>query len=240
MSGTVLGVEPAPGVDVNGVIYRYTAVKNPDDPYTVSIQNEDAYGSGYIFRSTDDWSGKSGTTITKYVPVPYTPLERFGDGSIDTVGIGSVQDPTVVYTYRVTPQEPVVELPELPEIHVYDALNDESVGLAMQETDRELFENNEEINKSEKDEEEDSRLETALAATENALTMGNALSQSALVQAMNVATNLNAYYATNIDGGAYKDALSLKDSSIPDNRRALRNMAQQKLHSEMVDAQYRR
>ena len=45
------------GLTVGSVIYRYTAVKNIEDDMLVHVQNEDALGSGYIFRETDDWSG---------------------------------------------------------------------------------------------------------------------------------------------------------------------------------------
>ena len=54
MSNPLFPVDAIPGIDINGVIYQYTAVKDRADPFTVSIQNENATGSGYIFRETDD------------------------------------------------------------------------------------------------------------------------------------------------------------------------------------------
>ena len=239
MSDPLFPVDSIPGIDINGVIYQYTAVKERADPYTVSIQNENANGSGYIFRETDDWSGKSGATINKFVPVPYSPLGRWGTGSIEQVGIGEVQDPTVVYTYRVDPERlQQQELPEIPSVSVYDALSDGYVTASLEPTDRELYEDDE-LNKSDSEEEDDGRLEKALAASDNALTIGVGMTQNALLQAMNVATNLNTYYAANIPGGSYQEVTVLQDKNIPDNRRALRSLGQQKLHTEMIEEQYR-
>lgn len=241
MSDPLFPVDSIPGIDINGVIYQYTAVKERADPYTVSIQNENANGSGYIFRETDDWSGKSGATINKFVPVPYSPLGNWGTGSIEQVGIGEVQDPTVVYTYRIDPErlQPSQEAYDFGTVSTYDALSDGYVTASLEPTDRELYEDDDEVNQKDTEEEDDGRLEKALAASENALTIGVGTTQNALVQAMNVATNLNTYYAANIPGGAYRETVVLKDKNIPDNRRALRSLGQQKLHTEMIEEQYR-
>jgi len=240
MSSSLFPLYPIQGTDINGVFYRYTAVKDPNDPYTVSIQNEAADRSGYIFRSTDDWSGGSGGTIQKYVPVPYSPVGDWGDGNIEQVGVGEVQDPVVLYSYRFDPDRlQQQELPEIPAVPVYDALADGYVTASLEPTDRELYENDDEVNQKDTEEEDDGRLEKALAAQENALTLAGSLTQNALVRAMNVATNLNTYYAANIPGGAYRETVVLKDKNIPDNRRALRSLGQQKLHTEMVEEQYR-
>ena len=238
MSSPLFPVDAIPGIDINGVIYQYTAVKDRADPYTVSIQNEAASGSGYIFRETDDWSGKSGATINKFIPVPYSPLGNWGTGSIEQVGIGEVQDPTVVYTYRIDPERLQPEIPDLPTISIYDALSDGYVTASLEPTDRELYEDDE-IKDKDAEEEDDGRLEKALAASDNALTIGVGMSQNALLQAMNVATNLNTYYAANIPGGSYQEVTVLQDKNIPDNRRALRSLGQQKLHTEMIEEQYR-
>ena len=242
MSNPLFPVDAIPGIDINGVIYQYTAVKDRPDPFTVSIQNEAADGSGYIFRETDDWSGKSGATINKFVPVPYSPLGNWGTGSIEQVGVGEVKDPTVVYTYRVDPErlQPAQEAYDFSQISTYDALSDQYVNAALEPTDRSLYEDDEESNKKDAEEEDDGRLEAALSASDNALTIANGMSQNAMVQAMNVATNLNTYYAANIQGGSYREVTVLQDKNIPDNRRALRSLGQQKLHTDMVNEQYGR
>ena len=240
MSSSLFPLYPIQGTDINGVFYRYTAVKDAGDPYTVSIQNQAADQSGYIFRSTDDWSGGSGGTIQKFVPVPYSPVGDWGDGSIEQVGVGSVEDPIVLYSYRFDPSrvQSSQEIPDLPVVDVYDALSDGYVTASLEPTDRELYEDDE-LNKSDSEEEDDGRLEKALAAQENALTLAGNVTQSALLQAMNTATNLSTYYSAQIKGGVYQESVVLIDKNIPDNRRALRSLGQQKLHTEMIEEQYR-
>ena len=241
MSSPLFPMAAIPGVDINGVFYRYTAVKDPNDPYTVSVQNEAANGSGYIFRETDDWSGGSGGTIQKYIPLPYSPLGDWGTGSIEQVGIGSVEDPVVMYSYRVDPsrlQPESQEAYDFSAISAYDALSDGYVTAALEPTDPELYEDK--LEKGKDEEEDDGRLEKALAAQENALTLAGNVSQSQMLYAMNVATNLNGYYAKQLQGGKYQETVVLKDKNIPDNRRALRSLGQQKLHTDMVNQQYGR
>lgn len=243
MSSTLFPLYPVQATDINGVFYRYTAVKEAADPYTVSIQNQAADGSGYIFRETDDWSGGSGGTIQKYIPLPYSPLGDWGDGSIEQVGIGNVEDPLVMYSYRFDPsrlQPEPQEAYDFSAISAYDALSDGYVTAALEPTDRELYEYDEELNKSDSEEEDDGRLEKALAAQENALTLAGNVTQSNILRAMNTATNMNSYYAMQLKGGVYRETVVLKDKNIPDNRRALRSLGQQKLHTDMVDQQYGR
>jgi hypothetical protein len=251
MSSSLFGVPTLEGVDINGVFYRYTAIKQQGDPYTVSVQNQDADQGGYIFRSTDDWSGGSGGTIQKFVPVPYSPLGNWGTGSIEEVGVGSVQDATVLYSFRYNecagqtdnpgcpgyiPPTP----PAQPPINPYDALDDTAVASALEPTDPDLYYKEKDIEKSEEELEEGERLEKALAAVENALTIGNSMTQAAILQAMNTATNLNNYYAANINGGVYKDTLQMPIKKLPDSKFGARvGLAQQVLHEEMVKQQWR-
>jgi len=236
MSESVLGVAPVPGLDVTGVIYRYTAVKDPGDPFTVSVQNENAIDGGYIFRETDDWSGKPGQTITKAIPTGYSPIEFWGQGSIETTGVGSVEDPSVVYTYRIDPsaQTPDVQLPDL-NIEVYSALDDSAVQQATSETDRDLYDS-EDDKKEQSDDDEKESLEKRLAATDAAMDL--AKGQVAMLQAMNT-VSMSAYYAMSIPGGAYNDVNVLVDTNLPDNKRAFRTMANDRLHTEMIEDQWR-
>jgi len=241
MSSSLFPLYPIQGTDINGIFYRYTAVKDAGDPYTVSIQNQAADQSGYIFRSTDDWSGGSGGTIQKFVPVPYSPVGAWGDGSIEQVGVGSVEDPIVLYSYRFDPSrvQSAQEAYDFGTVSTYDALSDPYVLNALEPTDLSLIEDDE-AEKDKDEEEDDGRLEKALAASENALTIGNNMSQAAILQAMNTATNMNSYYAAQIKGGVYRETVVLKDKNIPDNRRAFRSLGQQKLHTDMVNQQYGR
>ena len=233
MSEPVLGVAPVPGLDISGVIYRYTAVKDRPDDFTVTVSNQNAIDGGYIFRETDDWSGKSGQTINKLVPVGYSPIRYWGDGAIETTGVGSVVDPQVVYTYRFIEPEPEVQ-PTLPTFTPYNALEDDAVQRATAETDRDLYEDDE-IEKD-KDEEEDKDMEKALAALQSGLEM--AKGQDGRLAAMNPVT-MTQYYAATIPGGAYRETVVLVDNKLPDNKRAFRSMANDKLHTKMVEEQYK-
>jgi hypothetical protein len=236
MSESVLGMAPVPGLDISGVLYRYTAVKNAADDFTVTIRNKNPLG-GYVFQETDDWSGRPGATISKAIPIDYSPIRHWGEGSIETTGLGSVEDPQVVYTYRFI--EPEIEVPviELPPIDIYTALNDDAVRNATKETDRDLYDS-ESSEASNKDDEEKEDFEKALANSENALTLANDLSQAAMLQAM-TPVSLNAYYAVSIPGGVYRDVVQLKDATLPDNKRAFRSMANDRRHTEMVEGQWR-
>jgi len=232
MSESVLGVAPVPGLDISGVLYKYTAVKERPDDFTVTIQNANAVDGGYVFRETDDWSGRTGQTIVKQIPVGYVPIRFWGDGEIVTTGVGSVVDPQVVYTYRFIEPEPEPQTP--PTINPYNALEDDAVQRATAETDRELYEDDE-VEKD-KDEEEEKDMEKALAALQSGLEM--AKGQDGMLAAMNPVT-MTTYYAATIPGGAYQETVILDGGQIKDNRRAFRSMANDKLHTKMVEEQYR-
>jgi len=231
MSESVLGVAPVSGLDISGVLYRYTAVKEQPDDFTVTIANENAIDGGYIFRETDDWSGKSGQTINKLVPVGYSPIRYWGDGSIETTGVGSVVDPQVVYTYRFIEPEP--ELPDLP-VYSYNALEDPAVITATETTERPETDEDEAKKDVEDDEKKD--MEKALAALQSGLEM--AKGQDGLLAQMNPVT-MTQYYAATIPGGAYQETLMLDGGQIKDNKRAFRSMANDRLHNQMVEEQYK-
>ena len=145
--------------------------------------------------------------------------------------MGSVEDPQVVYTYRYIEPDPV--LPDLP-VYTYNALEDDAVQQATAETDRELYEDDE-VEKD-KDEEEDKDMEKALAALQSGLEM--AVGQTGMLAQMNPVT-LTQYYAANIPGGAYQETVILNGGEIKDNKRAFRSMANDKLHTKMVEEQYK-
>lgn len=240
----------AAGLSVNGVIYQYTAVKETEDDMIVYVQNENAEGDGYIFREVDDWSGLPSETINKLVSVNNIPISAWGDGSIEVEGKGFVEDPNVVYTYKIDScydaqadpscpgYVPPIELPETEVIDIYDALEDQAVLDATEETDPELYDRDKKRQREVK-ESPDERLEAALAATENALTMAAAATQDAMLMSMSRLETLNPYYRADIRGGVYPETLQLPVSDIPDNKAGLRNgLAQQILHEKMVNSQY--
>ena len=248
MTTPILGVNVADGLDISGVIYNYLPVKEVADDFTVTVQNEKV-GGGYIFQDTEDWSGGPGVRIQKLVPLPYTPIELFGQGSITTTGTGSVEDATVLYMYRWdacrNPQNDpscpgyVAPLPVIPKIEIYDVLDDEIVDDATKETDKELIEEKDEEKNNDEEEEDKDRLEIALAASGNALTIANTATQASVVRAMNTATNITSYYVTQIQGGAYGESVSLQGGTIVDNRKALRSLGQDNLMNAMIEEQYK-
>ena len=248
MTTPILGVNIADGLDISGVIYNYLPVKEVEDDFVVTVQNENING-GYIFQEVDDWSGGPGVRIQKLVPLPYTPIGLFGDGSITTTGIGTVEDAVVLYMYRFdecfNPQNNencpgyVPPLPVIPKIEIYDALDDEFVEDATEETDKDLIEEKEDEKNNDEEEEEKERLEIALAAIGNALTIANTVTQASIVRAMNTATNINSYYVTQIQGGIYRESTSLQGGVIVDNRRAFRSLGQDNLMNAMIEEQYK-
>lgn len=250
----------AAGLDINAIIYNYTIQKEQGDRVDVYVQNENANGSGYIFREHDAWLPGSlgGTEIDKVVPVvPNIPRASWGDGSIEVEGDGSVTDASVIYSYRVDPcfnpqydpncpgyEAPEVEIPEVDLTNLYDVTSDPNVSLDY-EVDEEQIEKKDLEEESTEDEEEKEReskerLEKALAAADNSALFAQALVQAQILASINAATNLTPYYSANINGGVYKESIQLIDSKIPENRKGLRNgLAQQLLHEKMIESQYK-
>ena len=248
----------APGTDIENVIYSYRIDKETGDLVRVHVYNENADGTGYIFRETDEWKpgSLSGTQINKVVPLGRIHRDQFGDGGIDVEGPGSVYDANVVYTYRVTPcYDPqfdpncpgyVIPVPDIPEVNLddlYDVTKDENVDLERKTSLEQDEENLDENEKKKKEEEEELkrkyRLEKALSATDTAALFAenqriqqmNAIMQTALT---------NQYLGVNIPGGEYKESITLADKDLPDAKNGLRNgLAQQLLHQQMVDSQYK-
>ena len=236
------------GVDINGLLYRYTTIKDPDADMKVHVSNLNANGDGYTFRETDDWSGVAGNTIVKSFPVSNIPASNWGTGSIEVEGKGRVEDAVVIYSYRVDrcydPQSDpscagyIKPIPELPEIVVYDALEDDAV-VSTLDTEEYQYDEDGNLVTTKEDEEEDTRIEMGLTASANALTLFKTQGQDDIIMSINKQTNIAMYYNANINGGTLNDAAGLQDGTIKDNKKALRNnLAQQILHEQMVDMQY--
>jgi len=239
------------GLQVSGVVYQYTAIKDPEDDMVVHVQNVNAQETGYIFRESDDWSGLPGNSINKLIAVADVPIQLWGDGSIEVEGKGEVTDPTVVYTFKYDPcfnpqsspscpgYQPPVPEPEPVDYEVYNALDDEAVQDATKETDPDLYDRDNK-RRNQMKEKADPRLERGLAASENALSIASDQAQAFMIEAMANQQRFNPYYAQTIPGGVYRDAPSLPSGDIPDNKQGLRNnLAQQLLHERMVNSQYK-
>lgn len=247
-----------PGLDINGVIYNYTINKDVNDHVDVYVGNENANGTGYIFREHDEWKAGSlgGTGIRKVVPViPNIPRASWGGGSIEVEGNGSVENPNVVYMYKVDPcfnpqydpNCPGYEIPvpviATPEIEIYDATEDEYVNLSNDE--KLVLEENEKTVEEELEEDEEEAAKRkrdyrlAMLADTNAAQL---FAENQRIQQMNdIMQNQvnNAYLNKTVNGGVYNETITMVDKTINDNKKGLRNgFAQQILHELMVDSQY--
>jgi hypothetical protein len=236
------------GVDINGLIYRYTTEKETDADMKVTVGNLNFGGDGYLFKETDDWSGVPSNTITKSFPLNNIPLENWGDGSITVEGEGTVKDATVVYTFRVDEcYDPQLNpscagykkpIPEIPEVEVYNALEDDAVVDAIKEEEYE-YPDEAKIPEDDEDDDKPTKIELGLMSAENALTMFQEYQQDELIGIINNQTNMQSYYDLALNGGIYKDKYQLSQNQMPDNKKALRNnLAQQLKHEKMVDMQY--
>ena len=130
-------------------------------------------------------------------------------------------------------------LPVIPKIEIYNVLEDEIVNDATEKVDDNLLDKKEEKRETEEEDEERERLEIAMAATENALTIANTASQASILKQINKATNINSYYVAEIQGGMYRDSTALQGGKIVDNKKALRSLGQDKLMNEMIGDQYK-
>jgi hypothetical protein len=239
------------GLTVGNVVYRYTTIKNTSDDMVVHVQNENALGEGYIFRSSDDWSGLPGNTINKVVPVNNIDISYWGNGSIQVDGFGTVEDASVIYTYQY---DPCFDPQTDPACPGYIAPVDYSLEALVYEEDQRYIQDELDRKKTLLDEEEQEELDrrkTILAKkrreTDERLEVllgfvnTDALSQEQLIRhGQLTATNgLSSSYYTAIPGGTYQETIALIDSKLPDAKKGLRvNLATQILHQKMVDLQY--
>lgn len=239
------------GLQINGMVYSYTAEKKPEDDMLVHISNLRAGGTGYVFRNTDNWSQLPGNTIQKSVPIANIFADLFGQGSIEVEGNGRVLDASVVYTFQYDPcfdpqSNPICPGYKAPveytveTVEVSDPLDDEFIRREYQrkastddEDEREKARARASASAAEK---RQSRLETALSAVNTALMTAEAAVAATDFFAL---ASLPDNYQLEIPGGEYKETIRLADAKLPDNPRGARNTwAQQLLHEQMVDLQY--
>jgi len=230
------------GLTVNSVFYRYTTVKNPLDDMIVHVQNEDALGSGYIFRSSDDWSGLPGNTINKLIGVESIPRERWGNGSIEVEGFGTVENSSVIYSYRydtcfqntVDPACPGYIPPPLPTV---DAFSDEELIQKAMEPENNWNPNKEDEERRAFVNAQKRKLEKALGGINSALMTAQAETAAALFFAMNP---VPVSYTASLPGGVYEETIQYSSEQLQDNSKGRRAVfASQLLHEEMVQLQYR-
>lgn len=239
------------GLTVGGVLYRYTTEKNSQDDMLVHIQNENALGTGYIFKETDDWSGLPGNTINKLVPVDNIDISFWGDGSIEVEGYGTVKEPSVIYTYKYDPCYDPQSSPEcvgyvepytasLQDVDVYDPLDEDYIQNEL-DRNRGLSLNNDEEEERERKEVseedvDDERLEKVLGITNTtALAAVSLTKHNELVALSMIPISYNIVLPTTV----YEETVRLPTKKLPDSKKGLRNrFAQQILHQRMIDLQY--
>ena len=236
------------GLTVNNVSYRYTTVKLTSDPMVVSVQNLNAQGSGYIFRSRDDWTGLPGNTITKSIPADSIPIQYWGNGEIKVEGKGEVISPYVLYSYRydtcfqntTDPRCPGYK-PSIPEVKYVDPLDDEFVKKALDtkatlETEEERERNSRLLKKEQQEEKKKSAIVNK--TIQNSLITAEAAAQSAAFESLNNIPKFTLYYKA-IPGGVYQETIKYVDKVLPDSRNLKRlSLSQERLHNSLVDLQY--
>jgi hypothetical protein len=232
------------GLTVGGVNYTYTAIKNTKDPFAVNIENTEASGKGYVFRSRDDWSGLPGNTITRTVPTDNIPINLWGPGQIRLEGIGTVSDPNVRYIYRYDTCKltPVTDA-SCPNYKPPQLNQEYSLPESFTETKQnfQLTQTPEEQERDRKFLQENAGFRTATKPPSrgtNALINAQAVSLSAALDALNNPPGF-ALYSAKIPGGTYAEAVVLKDRVLLDSRNSRRlNQSQQQLHQAMVNLQF--
>lgn len=243
---------PQAGLTINGMLYQYTTEKDPDSDLTVTIRNKHALAFGeYIFSNTDDWSGLPGNTINKKVVIPETSTTLWGDGEISIQGQGSVINPNVIYEYRYDECYIPLTDPSCPgyydalyqwlkdnglldkEPEVGDPYYDEWVQYQLSlETD---LEDNDEV---EQDENEEIDENIAALNAEASIDKLVDTSQTQMYIELTTVPQFDKYYTQDIPGGVYQETVVLQDATLPDNRRALNNLAGDAKHRTMVRSQY--
>jgi hypothetical protein len=236
------------GLVVNGVNYRYTAVKDAQDSMVVNVQNSNAVGTGYIFRSRDDWTGVPGTTITKNVLVADIPIQYWGMGEINVQGRGQVTNSQVSYTYRydtcfnntTDPKCPGYK-PPIPTTKTSDPLDDEFVKKSLDNKPRtESDEERERASRLLKKEQQEEKKKSAVAskAVQNSLVTAEAAAQAAAFESLNNISGFGTYSRT-IPGGVYQETIKYTSKALADSKNSVRlNLSQQLLHTELTDLQY--
>lgn len=248
---------PEAGIEVSGVFHRYTITKDPSTDATVVIRNEDAINGGYVYERKDNWDQLPGNTKVGFDPmITNIPGDRWGTGEIFVDGNGTISDTSISYTYQfdtcyIPLSDPscdgysnamykyLLDNGLLDAIDYDDPYYNEFVQRYLEEnaeTDTEETETQEEIITEEETEEKS--LEEVLAITGAAESIADAAQQQAAMAQLTNIIQFTPYYSVTIQGGKYEDSLSFEDKDIPDNRRALSNLASQQLHRDMVRLQY--
>ena len=236
------------GLAVNGVVYQYSTVKNPEDDMIVYVYNENAEGDEYIFREANDWSGQPGNTIRRLVPIGYVPREEWGNGGIDIEGNGEVEDASVIFTYRyddtcVVDPQANPSCPDYVELDFPDPPEYEEPDLVQENIEREQVFRDEDEERREyekmKDKEKKKLRMQELEALLGGIQLNALQGSSQALHAQLISLNyLTPAYEAQLPDPGYEETIVLDGGEIQDNSRARRNFAQDKMHQQMVNSQY--
>jgi hypothetical protein len=211
------------GLVVNGIAWRYSVDKNAADPFFVNIEQNSVAGSR-LFTFTDNWTGLPGNNIVRGAPLNLLG-ENMASGALTTDGFGTVFNPSIVYTYQYDPcAEPTLGCPNfVPSAPTVEIPSYELENATLRDEDQEDLERRQMMQK---------RTERAREAGSNAVAQATLAAQ---FFALDIVPT--SYYVA-LEGGDIQDSF-LPGKDISDNKRGRRmGFAQQRLHSEMVNAQY--
>ena len=247
------------GLTIEGVYHRYTITKDANADAIVSITNENANGTGYIYEYTDNWDNLPSNTKFKYDPIASSLGVLWGKGEIKVTGDGTLSDVNIRYQYRFDTCFIPLSDPTCPDfrnaLYQYlidnDLLNNEPsiddpyynewVKLQLEQTAKEEEEKEElEAAKEEelKNEKKERTMQDLFSVESLTKKLADPFEQVKMLQKMASLEKLEGYYDVVIQGGEYKDTIELVDGSIKDNTKALKNLAQDKAHEKMVSMQY--
>ena len=211
------------GLVVNGIAWRYSVDKNAADAFQVNIEQNSIAGSR-LFTFTDNWTGLPGNNITRGAPLNLLG-ENMASGALTTDGFGTVSNESIVYTYQYDScAEPTLGCPNfVPSAPTVEVPSYELENATLRDEDQEDLERRQMMQKQ----------------TERAREAGsNAVAQATLAAQFFALDIVPTSYYVALEGGDIQDSF-LPGKDISDNKRGRRmGFAQQRLHSEMVNAQY--
>jgi len=247
---------PEAGLEVQGVFHRYTITKEANADATVSIVNKNLNGSSNLYERHDSWNKLPSNTKIGFDLITPSLGKRWGKGSIDVTGEAELSDVIVAYNYRFDPCFIPLADPSCPDYEsalykylldnnlinnepdVNDPYYNQWVQFQLELKAEQKEEEDKEKQEAKEEEQEELKMEKALSVAGAAEQIANPTQQLAMMQQLASTGTLDVYYGTTIEGGKYEDTVTLEDSNIEDNTRALRNLAQDTLHRTLVRSQY--
>jgi len=244
-------------LQVNGVTYYYVMSKDTADNVKVYVRNADPINGGYVFEEVDDWSGLPGNSIQKNFRFAGIPGDQWGQGSMEVEGNGTISDPSMIYSYRMditTPDiictNPLAD-PTCPGF--LDAVYKYVSGFEIMEPDDEFYEYWLQLQEARKveveekeiiieEDEEEETLELVLRVDPRVGGIVDLDRQEEMLRKLNPEPLLIPYYLVEYQGLIdYPDIHIIEDKmQMPDNNRALRQLASEAKHYSMVRSQYDR